>query len=76
MSEEQKISSYAIGLGLRFVYIFCAGFPKNLENIKLKIRGNKLVCKINPDAKALMDKENIRRFKNFANACNLHHEII
>jgi len=76
LSEEQKISSYAIGLGLRFVYIFCAGFPKNLENIKLKIRGNKLVCKINPDAKALMDKENIRRFKNFAKACNLHHEII
>lgn len=76
LSEKQKISSYAIGLGLRFLYNFSAGLPKNLDNIKFKIKKNKLTCKIKPEAKALMDKENERRFKNFANACNLNYEII
>jgi hypothetical protein len=76
LSEKQKISSYAIGLGLRFIYNFSAGLPKNLDNIKFKIKKNKLTCKIKSEAKALMDKENERRFKNFANACNLNYEII
>ncbi len=76
LSEKQKISSYAIGLGLRFLYNFSAGLPKNLDNIKFKIKKNTLICKIKPEAKALMDKENERRFKNFANACNLNCDII
>jgi hypothetical protein len=76
LSEKQKISSYAIGLGLRFIYNFSAGLPKNLDNIKFKIKKNKLTCKIKSEAKVLMDKENERRFKNFANACNLNYEII
>ena len=76
LSEKQKFSSYAIGLGLKFLYNFSAGLPKNLDSIKFKIKKNKLTCKIKPEAKALMDKENERRLKNFANACNLNCDII
>ena len=76
LTEEQKASSYAVGLGLRFIYIFCGGYPKNLEKIKLKIKKNKLICKIKPEAKSLMDKEVERRLKNFANASNLNYEIV
>ncbi len=76
LTEEQKVSSYAVGLGLRFIYIFCGGHPKNLEKIKLKIKKNKLICKIKPEAKSLMDKEVERRLKNFANVSNLNYEIV
>ena len=76
LTEEQKASSFAVCLGLRFIYIFCGGNPKNLEKIKLKIKKNKLICKIKPEAKSLMDKEVERRLKNFANASNLNYEII
>ena len=37
---------------------------------------NKLICKIKPEAKSLMDKEVERRLKNFANASNLNYEIV
>ena len=42
----------------------------------LKIKKNKLICKIKPEAKSLMDKEVERRLKNFANASNLNYEIV
>ena len=38
LTEEQKASSYAVGLGLRFIYIFCGGHPKNLEKINSYVR--------------------------------------
>ena len=76
LSEDLKKTSYSIGLGLRFIYIFSAGFPKNLDYIKFKIKKNTLICKINAFGRVLMDKENERRLKNFANACNLNYEII
>ena len=76
LSEDLKKTSDSIGLGLRFIYIFSAGFPKNLDYIKFKIKKNTLVCKINTFGRVLMDKENERRLKNFANACNLNYEII
>ena len=47
-----------------------------MDNIKFKIKKNTLICKIKPEAKALMNKENERRLKNFANACNLNCDII
>ena len=76
LSKEQKASSYAVGLGLRFIYIFSGGSPKNLEKIKLKIKKNKLICMIKPEAKSLMDKEVEKRLENFANASNLNYEIV
>ena len=76
LSQKQRRSSFAIGLGLRFLYIFSAGLPKNLDNLKFKIKKNTLICKIKPEVKALMDKENERRLKSFANACDLNYEII
>ena len=75
MRADELLKS-AVGLGLRFIYIFCGGYPKNLEKIKLKIKKNKLICKIKPEAKSLMDKEVERRLKNFANASNLNYEIV
>ena len=42
----------------------------------LQLRKNKLICKIKPEAKSLMDKEVERRLKNFANASNLNYEIV
>ena len=57
---------------LRFVTIS----SEYLDSINFKIKKNKLICKIKPEAKALMDMENERRLKNFANACNLNCDII
>ena len=76
LSAKQRRSSFAIGLGLRFLYVFSAGLPKNLDNIKLKIKKNILVCRIVPEARVLMDKECERKLKSFANACDLNYEII
>jgi len=76
LSPKQRRSSFAIGLGLRFLYVFSAGLPKNLDNIKFKIKKNKLVCSILPEARALMDRECERKLKSFASACDLNYEIV
>ena len=76
LSPKQRRSSFAIGLGLRFLYVFSAGLPKNLDNIKFKIKKNKLVCSIVPEARGLMDRECERKLKSFASACDLNYEIV
>jgi len=76
LSPKQRRSSFAIGLGLRFLYVFSAGLPNNLDYIKFKIKKNKLVCSISPEVRALMDRECERKLKSFASACDLNLEIL
>ena len=71
--DEFKVDSYWMKLKTP---IFEAKLSLNLTKIKLKIKKNKLICKIKPEAKSLMDKEVERRLKNFANASNLNYEIV
>jgi hypothetical protein len=57
--------------------IFEAKLSLNLTTKKIiSHKKDKLICKIKPEAKSLMDKEVERRLKNFANASNLNYEIV
>ena len=47
-----------------------------IDEFKVDSNWMKLICKIKPEAKSLMDKEVERRLKNFANASNLNYEIV
>ena len=76
LSESEKQSAFSIGIGLRFLYTFSAGNPKNLENIEFNIRNKKLNCMIKPKGKILFDSNSERRLKAFANSCGLKHQII
>ncbi len=75
ISKNDKKTALAIGLGLRFGHVFCAGMNDFLLEIKLQINDNKLICNINPKSQDLMDEQSKRRFKLFARSCDLQPEI-
>ena len=72
--KEQKIA-LAIGLGLRFGHVFCAGITSFLSEIKLKIEDDRLICILNSKSLGLMDEHSKKRFKLFAKNCELVPEI-
>jgi len=76
LTEKEKQSAFAVGIGLRFLYTFSAGNPKNLESIDINIKNKKLVCVLKPKGKILFDSNSERRLKAFANACKLNYKII
>ena len=76
LSIDKKKDAFTIGMGLRFCYIFSAGNPKNLETIKFILEGKTLLCKLNESGKLLFDHNSERRFKAFANSCNLEHKVV
>ena len=76
LTEKEKQSAFAVGIGLRFLYTFSAGNPKNLDSIDLNIKNKKLVCVLKPKGKILFDSNSERRLKAFANACKLNYKII
>ena len=76
LSIDEKKDAFTIGMGLRFCYIFSAGNPKNLETMKFILEGETLVCKLNESGKLLFDHNSERRFKAFANSCNLEHKVV
>ena len=76
LSESEQQSAFSIGIGLRFLYTFSAGNPKNLKNIEFSIRNKKLNCMIKPKGKILFDSNSERRLKAFANSFGLKHQVI
>ena len=76
LTEKEKQSAFAVGIGLRFLYTFSAGNPKNLDSIDINIKNQKLVCVLKPKGKILFDSNSERRLKAFANACKLNYKII
>ena len=76
LTEREKQSAFAVGIGLRFLYTFSAGNPKNLEMVNLNIKNKKLICMLKPKGKILFDTNSERRLKAFANACKLNYKII
>ncbi|MAJ14982.1 MAG: hypothetical protein CMN44_08495 [SAR116 cluster bacterium] len=76
LSEKEKKSAFAVGIGLRFLYTFSAGNPKNLDMVNLNIKNKKLICTLKPKGKILFDTNSERRLKAFANGCNLEYKIV
>ena len=75
LSEDEKETAFAVGIGLRFLYTFSAGNPKNLQGMHLNLKNKTLICKLNSKAKILFDSNAERRLKAFANACNLKYKV-
>lgn len=73
-SNEQKFA-LAIGLGIRFTSIFCAGNVDFLNNVKLSISEKELIISLRGDNFDLMDFHSKRRFKNFAQALGFQDKI-
>ena len=75
LSEDEKETAFAVGIGLRFLYTFSAGNPKNLDGMHLNLKNKTLICELNSKAKILFDSNAERRLEAFANACNLKYEV-
>jgi len=65
----------AIGLGIRFTSIFCAGNVDFLNDVKLSISEKELIISLKDDNLDLMDFHSKRRFKNFAQALGFQDKI-
>ena len=75
LSEDEKETAFAVGIGLRFLYTFSAGNPKNLDGMHLNLKNKTLICELNSKAKILFDSNAERRLEAFANSCNLKYEV-
>lgn len=75
LSHRERVSSKAVGLGMRFALIFSGGVPAYLAALRLKLEGDRLVCELPHSAAHLMDKHSERRFNLFAEACRLKPEL-
>lgn len=73
-SSEQQYA-LAIGLGLRFTSIFCAGYVDFLSDAKLSVSGKRLIIFLKQDMIDLMDFHSKRRFQTFAETLSLQSEI-
>ena len=65
----------AVGTGLRFALIFCAGARDLLEQVTLHIEGGELICRIPEKSASLMDDHSRRRLATLAEACDLTAQV-
>ena len=75
LTSNEKQYALAIGLGLRFTSIFCAGYVDFLSDVKLSISGKRLIIFLKKDMIDLMDFHSKRRFQTFAETLGLQSEI-
>lgn len=75
LSTGERISSKAVGLGMRFALIFCGGVPAYLRQLKLTLNEDILICEIPRETAHLMDTHSLRRLQVFAESCRLKAEV-
>ena len=73
-SNEQQYA-LAMGLGIRFTSIFCAGYVDFLNDVKLSVSGKRLIIFLKQDMINLMDFHSKRRFQTFAETLGFESEI-
>ncbi len=71
LTRNERYSAQAVGLGMRFGQIFCAGIPGYLKLLKLSVSDGQLICTLPEAERQLMDEHSVRRFKQFARSCGL-----
>lgn len=75
LSKSEQKFALAMGLGIRFTSIFCAGNVDFLENTKLSISEKQLIISLKGDNFDLMDLHSKRRFKNFTRELGFQDKI-
>lgn len=76
LTRNERNLAVAVGLGIRFASIFCAGNTTFLKNSKLSMTENELIMSIKPEISNLMDFHSERRLKVFSSAIGLNYRII
>lgn len=76
LREHDFQTARAVGTGLRFALIFCAGARDLLEQVSLHIEGEMLICRIPEKSASLMDEHSRRRLDSLAEACDLTAEVV
>ena len=69
LSPSEGDEALALGLGLRFALIYCAGIPDYLNAVTLVIAAQKMLFQIAPYGLPLFDEHSFRRLEAFAKAC-------
>lgn len=76
LSPRERISSKAVGLGMRFAIMFSGGMPVYLSQLKFAVKKDKLICKMPKEISHLMDEQSRFRLSVFAESCRLKAEVV
>ncbi len=76
LSPSEGDEALALGLGLRFALIYCAGIPDYLNAVTLVIIAQKMRFQIAPYGMSLFDEHSLRRLEVFAKACGTELEQV
>ena len=75
LSKKRRNSSIIIGLALKFLMTFCAGIPKLLKNIKIKIKDDHLIVEFKNSSNDLYADHLKNRLENLASVMNKNLKI-
>lgn len=70
LTPQESKGALALGLGLRFALIYCAGVPEYLNAIQFDVTDETLHYNVTADGLPLFDEHSERRLEVFAKACD------
>ena len=70
LTPQEAKGALALGLGLRFALIYCAGVPEYLNAIQFDVSDKTLHYDVTADGLPLFDEHSERRLEVFAKACD------
>ncbi len=70
LTPQEAKGALALGLGLRFALIYCAGVPEYLNAIQFDVTDETLHYNVTADGLPLFDEHSERRLEVFAKACD------
>ena len=70
LTPAESKGALALGVGLRFALIFCAGIPEYLSAIQFKVTDETIYYDVAAHGLPLFDEHSERRLRVFAKACN------
>lgn len=70
LTPAESKGALALGVGLRFALIYCAGIPEYLSAIQFKVTDETIYYDVAAHGLPLFDEHSERRLRVFAKACN------
>ena len=70
LTPAESEGALALGVGLRFALIYCAGIPEYLSAIQFKVTDETIYYDVAAHGLPLFDEHSERRLRVFAKACN------
>lgn len=70
LTPTESKGALALGVGLRFALIYCAGIPEYLSAIQFKVTDETIYYGVAAHGLPLFDEHSERRLRVFAKACN------